>query len=75
MSTYHGLNEGEEVELEVTQKARDGRGLARYKGLIIFIEGASPGEEVKARIVKLGARHAEAQVVKAHKAAIARARP
>lgn len=75
MSTYHGLNVGDEIELEITQKARDGRGLARSKGLIIFVEGASPGEKVNARIVKLGARHADAEVVTSHKAVIANARP
>lgn len=74
LSTYHGLSEGDEIEVEVTQKARDGRGLARAKGLIIFVEGASPGEKVKARILQLGARHADAEVVKTHKVAIAKAR-
>lgn len=75
LSTYHGLEVGDEIELEVTEKARDGRGLARTKGLLIFIDGASQGEKVKVRIIKLGARHAEAEVVRTHKVAIAKARP
>ncbi len=75
MSTYHGLSEGDEIELEITQKARDGRGLARAKGLIIFVEGASPGEKVKARIIAIGARHADAELSTAQKTkAIAKAR-
>jgi 23S rRNA (uracil1939-C5)-methyltransferase len=68
------LTAGDEVELEITQRSRDGRGLARSKGLIIFVEGASPGERVKARIVKLGARHADAEVVSIHNKAIVKAR-
>jgi predicted RNA-binding protein with TRAM domain len=76
LSTYHGLEVGDEVELEIKEKARDGRGLARSKGLLIFVEGASPGETVKARILKLGARHADAEVVPTHhKVAMAKARP
>ena len=75
MSTYHGLEVGEEIDLEITQKARDGRGLGRSKGLLVFVEGASPGETVKVRIIKIGARHADAEVVKTQKVAMAKARP
>ncbi len=74
MSTFHGLKEGDVAELEVTQKARDGRGLGRLNGLLIFVAGASPGEKVKVRIVKLGVRHAEAEVVRSHRVATASAR-
>ncbi len=73
MSTFHGLKEGDEVELEITQKSRDGRGLARLNGLLIFVSGASPGEKVKVRIVKLGVRHAEAELIGGHRMAIANA--
>ena len=73
LSTFHGLKEGDEVELEVTQKSRDGRGLARLNGLLIFVSGASPGDKVRARIVKLGVRHGEAEVIGNQKMAIAKA--
>jgi len=74
LSTFHGLKEGDEAEVEITQTARDGRGLGRLNGLLVFVSGASPGEKVKVRIVKLGVRHAEAEVVKAHTMATASAR-
>ena len=74
MSTFHGLKEGDEAELEITQKSRDGRGLGRLSGLLIFVSGALPGEKVKVRIVKLGVRHAEAEVVAGHRVATAKAR-
>jgi 23S rRNA (uracil1939-C5)-methyltransferase len=67
------LKEGDETELEVTQKARDGRGLGRLNGLLVFVTGASPGETVKVRIVKIGIRHAEAEVIKSHRVAVAKA--
>ncbi len=68
------MKEGDETELEITEKSRDGRGLARLKGMLIFVTGASPGEKVKVRIVKIGVRHAEAEVIKSHKVATAKAR-
>jgi 23S rRNA (uracil1939-C5)-methyltransferase len=74
LSTFHGLKEGDETQLEITQRSRDGRGLGRLNGLLVFVNGASPGDKVKVRIVKLGVRHAEAEVIHDHKVATARAR-
>ncbi|TMI56322.1 TRAM domain-containing protein [Candidatus Bathyarchaeota archaeon] len=73
MSTFHGLREGDEAELEITQMARDGRGLGRLNGLLVFVSGASPGEKVMVRIVKLGVRHAEAEVINSQRMATASA--
>ena len=74
MSTFHGLKEGDETELEITQKAKDGRGLGRLNGLLVFVKGASPGEKVRVRILKLGVRHAEAEVITGQRMATASAR-
>jgi 23S rRNA (uracil1939-C5)-methyltransferase len=68
------LKEGDEAQLEITQKSRDGRGLGRLNGLLVFVKDASPGETVKVRIVKLGVRHAEAEVIKGQRLATASAR-
>jgi 23S rRNA (uracil1939-C5)-methyltransferase len=73
MSTFHGLKEGDEAELEITEKSRDGRGLGRLNGLLVFVSGASPGEKVKVRIVKLGVRHAEAELIQGQRMATAKA--
>jgi 23S rRNA (uracil1939-C5)-methyltransferase len=73
LSTFHGFREGDEAEVEITQTARDGRGLGRLNGLLVFVSGASPGEKVRVRIVKLGVRHAEAELVEAHRMATASA--
>jgi len=74
LSTFHGLKEGDEAELEITEKSRDGRGLGRLNGLLVFVSGASPGQKVRVRIVKLGIRHAEAEVIEDQKMATAKAR-
>jgi len=68
------LKEGDETELEITEKSRDGRGLGRLNGLLVFVSGASPGQKVKVRIVKLGIRHAEAEVIQGQRMATAKAR-
>ena len=73
MSTFHGLKEGDEAELEITQTARDGRGLGRINGLLVFVSGAVPGEKIMIRIVKLGVRHAEAEVINSQRMATASA--
>jgi 23S rRNA (uracil1939-C5)-methyltransferase len=75
LSTFHGLTEGDEIELEITQKSRDGRGLGRHNGLLVFVPGASPGETVKVRIVKIGVRHAEAELLTTHRVATVKASP
>jgi 23S rRNA (uracil1939-C5)-methyltransferase len=64
LSAWHGLKEGDEVELEIKEKARDGRGIGRVKGLIIFVSGASVGEKVRVRLSRIAARHAHAEVVR-----------
>jgi predicted RNA-binding protein with TRAM domain len=58
------LKEGDEVELEIKERARDGRGIARLRGCIIFVEGASVGEKVRVRITRLAARHVHAQIIR-----------
>ena len=74
MSTFHGLKEGDEAELEITQTSRDGRGLGRLNGLLVFVKDVSPGDKVRVRIVKLGVRHAEAEVISGQRVATASAR-
>jgi 23S rRNA (uracil1939-C5)-methyltransferase len=75
LSTWHGLKEGDEVELEIREKARDGRGIGRVKGLIIFVSGASIGEKVKVRLERMGARHAHAEIVQHYPIEVKKANP
>jgi 23S rRNA (uracil1939-C5)-methyltransferase len=63
LATWHGLKEGDEIELEIKEKARDGCGIGRVKGLIVFVNGASVGEKVRVRIARIAARHAIAETV------------
>lgn len=45
------LRPGTEIEVDVTDLARGGRGVGRVSGLVIFVEGGLPGERVRARIL------------------------
>ena len=63
MATWHGLSEGDEVELEVKGTARNGDGVGRVRGLIVFVKGAQKGQKVKVRITKIAARHAYAELI------------
>ena len=56
------LRPGQELTLRVESLASDGRGVARNDGLVIFMERALPGQLVRARILTLRKRLAEACV-------------
>lgn len=51
------------MELTVENLAFGGRGLARSGGLVVFVEGAVPGDRVRARIGKRKPQYAEARAI------------
>lgn len=55
------LKKGTEVDLEIESLAFGGRGIARINGFVIFVEGALPGQTVRAKIIKKRKAHAEAR--------------
>ncbi len=44
------INEGEEYDVKIEDTGRDGDGIARIDGFVIFVSGAKVGDEVKIRI-------------------------
>ena len=64
LATWHGLKEGDEVEIEITGTSRLGDGVGRLDGCVIFVKGAKPGQKIRARITQLSARHARAELIK-----------
>jgi 23S rRNA (uracil1939-C5)-methyltransferase len=48
-----GARRGQVLELTITDLAREGRGVARHGGLVLFVEGALPGERVRARVTEV----------------------
>ena len=69
------VNEGQIVELEITDMTDDGKGLGRLSGLAIFVVGAVPGDKVSARITRLKKRYAFAETITLLEAAASRVQP
>ena len=69
------VNEGQIVELEITDMTDDGKGLGRLSGLAIFVAGAVPCDKVSARITRLKKRYAFAETITLLEASAARVQP
>ncbi|WP_455052580.1 23S rRNA (uracil(1939)-C(5))-methyltransferase RlmD [Mogibacterium sp.] len=69
------VNEGQIIELEITDMTDDGKGLGRLSGLAIFVAGAVPGDKVSARITRLKKRYALAETITLLEASAARVKP
>ena len=69
------VNEGQTVELEITDMTDDGKGLGRLSGLAIFVAGAVPGDKVSARITRLKKRYAFAETITLLEASAVRVQP
>nr|MDO8133124.1 TRAM domain-containing protein [Candidatus Njordarchaeum guaymaensis] len=54
---------GKIYDLEVTDTSKRGEGVAKFEGLVVFIPGAKPGQKLKAKITRVGARFAVAEPV------------
>ena len=54
---------GDELVLSVDSLAFGGKGVARIRGFVIFIEGAVPGDRVLVRITRSKASYAEARTL------------
>ncbi|SHN66295.1 23S rRNA (uracil1939-C5)-methyltransferase [Desulfovibrio litoralis DSM 11393] len=51
------------IELDITALAVGGRGVARYNGMVFFVEQALPGQKVLAKITVLKPRMGEAELM------------
>jgi 23S rRNA (uracil1939-C5)-methyltransferase len=63
------------VELAVESMGHDGRGIAHREGKIVFVDGALPGERVKAEITFVHKRYDEAKVLELYEASPDRVTP
>ena len=54
---------GDELELSVDSFAHGGAGVARLDGYVVFVQGAVPGDRVRARVSKSKRGYAEARAV------------
>ncbi len=54
---------GKEYDVEIQEASRRGEGIARIKGLVVFVPNTKPGDKVKIRVTKISQRFCEAEVV------------
>jgi predicted RNA-binding protein with TRAM domain len=54
---------GKEYEVEVTEVSKQGDGVARVQGFVVFVNGGKAGQKVKVKIDQVGNRFAKATVV------------
>jgi predicted RNA-binding protein with TRAM domain len=57
------INEGEEYDVKIEDVGRDGDGIARIEGFVVFVSGAKVGDEVKIRINSTRRNFAFADIV------------
>jgi len=55
---------GKEYEVDITETSRQGEGIARIRGFVIFVANAKPRDHVKIRITRIGRSAANAEIVK-----------
>lgn len=56
---------GKEYEVQISEISRQGDGIARVQGFVIFVKGAKVGEKTKVRITNVGPRFASGEKVAA----------
>ena len=54
---------GKEYDVEIQETSRRGEGIARIKGLVVFVPNTKTGDKVKIRITRISRRFCEAEVV------------
>ena len=55
---------GKEYEVDITETSRQGEGIARIQGFVIFVANAKPKDHLKIRITRIGRSAANAEIVK-----------
>jgi predicted RNA-binding protein with TRAM domain len=57
------VESGKEYEVQISEISRQGDGIARVQGFVIFVKGARVGEKTKIRVTNVGPRFATAEKV------------
>ncbi len=54
---------GKEYNVQITEISRQGDGVARIRGFVIFVKGGRIGQDVKVKVSSVGEKFAKAEVV------------
>ena len=54
---------GKEYDVQITETSRQGDGIARVQGFVIFVKGGKVGQSCKVKVTNVGARFATSELV------------
>jgi len=54
---------GKEYDVDVTEISRQGDGIARVQGFVVFVKNGKPGQKVRVQVNQVGNRFAIATIV------------
>ncbi|MEO9295333.1 MAG: TRAM domain-containing protein [Nitrososphaera sp.] len=54
---------GKEYDVQITETSRQGDGIARVQGFVIFVKNGKVGQASKIKVTNVGARFATAELV------------
>jgi predicted RNA-binding protein with TRAM domain len=54
---------GKEYDVQITETSRQGDGIARVQGFVIFVKGGKVSQNSKIKVTNVGARFATAELV------------
>ena len=54
---------GKEYDVQISEISRQGDGIARIQGFVIFVKGARAGQKAKIRVTRVGDRFANGEIV------------
>ncbi len=57
------INEGDEFDVKIEDLGRDGDGITRIEGFVVFVSGAKVGDEVKIKINSVRRNFGFAEIV------------
>lgn len=66
---------GDELTVRIDAAAFEGKTIARHDGLVVFVEGGVPGDEVRVRLTKIKKQFLEAEVAEVIEPSPLRVRP
>jgi predicted RNA-binding protein with TRAM domain len=55
---------GEELEVDIKELSPKAEGIARVQGWVIHVPNAKPGDHVKIKIIQIGDKAANAEIIK-----------
>ncbi|HET9131600.1 MAG TPA: TRAM domain-containing protein, partial [Terriglobia bacterium] len=75
MKEFPHVKRGDRLELEITGSAFEGKSIARFHGIVVFVEGGVPGDLVTAEVTKAKKNLVEAQLLELKKPSAFRVDP